>query len=176
MPNTIAIALLTAGVFLLQGPKAMGQAANAARTSETAETQASIEKDIELLRKDLRAQKKQLIAANLKLTDADAVKFWPLYDQYQAEYRKIGDAKMSLLKDYAENWGTVSDEQAVTYLKRSQEIDESVLQLRNKYVAIFAKVLPGKKLATFFQLDRRIDELMNLQMVSQIPLVQEQSQ
>ncbi len=177
MLNKIAIALLVIGVSVLQGPKAMGQAAASTKASVAAETQpASIEKDIQLLRKDLRAQKKQLIAANLNLTDAEATKFWPVYEQYQADYKTIGDTKMSLLRDYAENWGTVSDEQAVSYLKRLQHIDESVVQLRSKYVPIFAKVLPGKKLATFFQLDRRIDELMNVQMVSQIPLVQEQSQ
>lgn len=166
--------LLVATVSLLAGPGLMAQAPKPSPPSSGQGDQASVEKDIQLLRKDLRSDKKQLIAANLSLTDSEATKFWPVYDQYQAEYSKIGDAKVALIKDYAANWGTISDDQALALLKRSQDIDESVIQLRKKYVPIINKVLPGKKTATFFQLDRRIDDLVNVQLASQIPLVQSQ--
>jgi hypothetical protein len=109
--------------------------------------------DIQLLRKDIRSEKKQLIAANLSLTDTEATKFWPVHDQYQAEYTKIGDAKLALIKEYAQNWGTVTDQQALDYLKRSEEICESAIQLRKKYLPLVNQVLPGKKTATLFQLD-----------------------
>jgi hypothetical protein len=33
---------------------------------------------IGLLRKDVRSQKKQIIAENMDLSDAEAVKFWPV--------------------------------------------------------------------------------------------------
>lgn len=47
---------------------------------------------------------------------------------------KIGDAKLALIKEYADIWGTVTDEQALDYLKRSEEIRESVIQLwKNTY-------------------------------------------
>jgi hypothetical protein len=166
--------LLVATVLLLAGPGLMAQAPKPSPPASGQGDQASVEKDIQLLRTDLRSDKKQLIAANLSLTDSEATKFWPVYDQYQAEYSKIGDAKVALIKDYAANWGTISDDQALALLKRSQDIDESVIQLRKKYVPIINKVLPGKKTATFFQLDRRIDDLVNVQLASQIPLVQSQ--
>ena len=73
--------------------------------------------DLDLLRKDLRSQKKQLIAANLKLTDAEATKFWPVYDQYTAELVKINDKKYALIQDYADHWGTMTDEQALMFLR-----------------------------------------------------------
>jgi len=117
-----------------------------------------------------------LIAANLNLTADEATKFWPIYDQYQAEYAKIGDAKYQLIKEYAQNWGTVTDEQALLYTRRALDIDQSVIQLRQKYVPIVNQVLPGKKTATFFQLDRRIGLLIDVQLASQIPLVQSQGQ
>ena len=56
---------------------------------------------IELLRKDVRSQKKQIIAENMELSDAEAEKFWPVYDQYAAELSKIYDTKLALLNDYA---------------------------------------------------------------------------
>jgi hypothetical protein len=115
------------------------------------------------LRKDIRSEKKQLIAANLSLTDTEATKFWPVYDQYQAESRKIGDAKLALIKEYAQNWGTVTDQQALDYLKRSEEISEFAIQVRKKYLPLVNQVLAGKKTATFFQLKRRIEMLMDVQ-------------
>jgi hypothetical protein len=139
--------------------------------------QASVDKDIQLLREDIASEKKQLIASNLVLTDTEATKFWPIYDQYQAEYKKIGDAKVALIKEYAKDWssGSVTDAQALQFWQRAQDIDESVLRLRQKYLPIVSRALPGTKTATFFQMDRRIVLLQDVQLASQIPFVQEQN-
>ena len=101
-------------------------------------------------------QQRNVVVNGLDLSDTEATKFWPVYDQYQAEYKKIGDTKVALIKEYAQNWGSVTDAQALQYWQRSQDIEQSVLQLRQKYVPIVGNVLPGKKTVTFFQIDRRI--------------------
>jgi hypothetical protein len=56
------------------------------------------------MRKDIRSQKKQLVAQNLKLTDAEATKFWPIYDRYTAELVKINDKKYATIQEYADLW------------------------------------------------------------------------
>jgi hypothetical protein len=63
---------------------------------------------IELLRKDVRSQKKQIIAENMGLSDAEAEKFWPVYDRYAAELSRIYDTKIALLNDYAENYSSMT--------------------------------------------------------------------
>jgi hypothetical protein len=130
------------------------------------------DQDVQLLRKDLRSQRKQLIAANLPLTDAEAVKFWPVYDQYQAEITKIGDTRFALIKEYATNYNTLTDTQADDLITRMIGVDESLVQLRQKYIPIVEKVLPGKKTAMFFQMDRRVALMIDLQLASMIPIVQ----
>lgn len=130
------------------------------------------DQDIRLLRKDLRSAHKQIIAANLELTDAEAQAFWPLFDQYTAEQIKINDTKLSIIKDYATNYQTLTDSQAQSLVKRSAEVDQSALQLRMKYLPMVEKVLSGKKAARFFQLERRINALVDLQVASEIPLVE----
>ncbi|HXY23037.1 MAG TPA: hypothetical protein VEI73_00170 [Candidatus Acidoferrum sp.] len=130
--------------------------------------------DVDLLRKDIRSLKKQLIAANLKLSDAEATKFWPIYDQYTAELVKINDKKFGLIQQYTDNWGTMTDEQAALYLRQWLDVDIAIMQLRQKYVPIVSQVLNGRKSATFFQLDRRIAMMIDLQLASQIPVVQAQ--
>ena len=129
------------------------------------------DKDIDLLRKDVRSQKKQIVAANLTLTDQEAQKFWPVYDQYTAEQVKINDQTYAILKEYANSLDTLTDEQAEKLTKQALEVDESVAQLRLKYVPIFRKAIPGKKTAAFMQLDRRLSLIINLQLASIIPLV-----
>jgi len=131
-------------------------------------------KDLDLLRKDLRSQRKQLIAANLSLTDPEATKFWPVYDQYVSELIAINDKKFSLIQDYADNFGKLTNEQSLLFIRQWLDADIATAQLRQKYVPIVSKVLDGKKSATFFQLDRRIAMMMELQVSSQMPLVQSQ--
>ena len=62
-----------------------------------------VEKDLALLRRDIRAEKKKIIAANLPLTETDATKFWPIYDEYTAEMTRHYDEFYSIIKDYAAN-------------------------------------------------------------------------
>jgi len=163
-----------AGIFSVYTPRVRAQAA--ASPQSNANAQAGIDQDIELLRKDIRSGRKQLIAANLKLTADQATRFWPVYDQYTAEQAKIGDQKTALIKEYADQWnsGTLNDEQASSLIKRSLAADEQLAQLRVKYVPIFSQAVPGKVVATFFQLDRRVQGLIDIQLASQIPLVQAQ--
>ena len=137
-------------------------------------SQAQIDQDVAMLRQDLRSHKKQITAANLSLTDAEATKFWPVYDQYAADQAKLGDEKYALIKEYAEGYGKISDEQALSLTKRATALEEKIAKTRADYVPKVAKVLPGTKTATFFQIDRRITALIDLQLASEIPLVQDQ--
>jgi hypothetical protein len=173
----LATLVLTGGWFLGTSAMHMQAASSGQATASSAgkDNEASVDQDISLLRQDLRSKRKQLIASTLKLTDTEATKFWPIYDQYAAESSKLGDQKYALLKEYAQGFGTLTNEQALSLIGRSLEVDEQIGQLRSKYVPIVNQVLPGTKTATFFQLDRRISELIDLQLATGIPLVQEQN-
>jgi phosphoglycolate phosphatase-like HAD superfamily hydrolase len=125
---------------------------------------------IELLRKDVRSQKKQIIAENLGLTDSEAEKFWPVYDRYAAEFTRIYDTKIALLNDYAENYKTMTGDQAENYIRKRAEVEQSIMQLRLKYVPAFRKVLSGRETALFYQLDWRLGLAIDVELV-QVPLI-----
>lgn len=133
---------------------------------------AGVDQDIKLLRKDLQSARKQIVAANLPLTDVQAQKFWPVFEDYTAEIVKINDAKVAVIKDYAANYQNLTDAQAHNLLQRSTATDQALLELRTKYIPIFEKVLPAKMVARFFQVDKRIGTIMDLQLASEIPLVE----
>jgi Spy/CpxP family protein refolding chaperone len=125
---------------------------------------------IELLRKDVRSQKKQIIAENMGLSAADAEKFWPVYDQYAAELSRIYDTKLALLNDYTENYGSMTGEQAENYIRKRAEVEQSIMQLRLKYMPAFRKVLSGRETALFYQLDWRLGLAIDVELV-QVPLI-----
>ena len=131
----------------------------------------SIETDIKLLREDVRSERKQLVAANLTLTDTEATKFWPIYDQYSAEAWKAGDARVALIKEYVQSYDTMTDAQANNFIDRSAAIDQQFASLLKKYVPIFEKVISPKKTARWYQIERRLDLLINEQLLANIPMV-----
>jgi hypothetical protein len=126
--------------------------------------------DIALLRQDIRAMKMQVIGQNMSLSDSEAQKFWPIYKHYADDLHEVHNEKYALLKQYAETWSTMTDQAALIYVRRSMEVDEEAQALRLKYVPVVSQVLPGKKTATFFQLERKLCLMVDLQLFSQIPL------
>jgi hypothetical protein len=162
---------MIAGVLaaiLLCGALAMGQAAQSAGSDQNVTIN---DKDMQMLRQDIRSQKKQIIAQNMPLTDAEAQKFWPLYDKYIGDLVKINDQKYSLIKQYAQNYGTMTDAQASVWAKQWLQVEEDVAELRLKYLPEFQKVLPAKKAALYEQVERRVQMMIDLQLASQIPLI-----
>lgn len=125
---------------------------------------------INLLRKDIRSQKKQIIAENMELSDAQAEKFWPVYDQYAGELSRIYDVKLALLNDYADNYNSMTGEQAENYIRRRADVEQSIMQLRLKYMPAFSKVLSGRETALFYQLDWRLGLAIDVQLI-QVPLI-----
>ena len=136
--------------------------------------QSITDQEIQLMRQDIRAQRRQIVAANLPLSTEESAKFWPVYDQYIGETIKINDGRYGLVKDYAANYSTMTDAKAADFIRKWIESDKSMIDLRLKYVPIVEKVLSMKKSAMFFQIDRRTQLMIDLQLASQIPLISPQ--
>ena len=131
------------------------------------------DQDIRLLKKGLRSQEKQIVAANMTLTDNEAEKFWPVYDRYADDLAKINDTKVALITEYAQEYDAMTDAQAKDYIQRRAAVEQSILELRTKYIPIFGKVLSGKETALFFQIEWRLGLLTDLEL-AQMPLVEYQ--
>ena len=124
-----------------------------------------------LLRHDIRKQKQKLIAENLPMTESEAVKFWAVYQKYSDELKQINDEKFQMLHAYSQSWPSMSNDDALIFMRRWLEVDEKVVQLRSRYLPLVRDALPGKKAATFFQLDERISMMIDLEFASQLPLL-----
>jgi hypothetical protein len=129
------------------------------------------DKDIALLRQNLQAESKNLITKNMQLSDSEAAAFWPLYNQYAAEVRKVNDTRFALVKQYAKIYKTMTGEEADQLARLLCEADQTIINLRLQYLPKFEQALPGTKGVLFIQLDRRLDSLFNVQIASQLPAI-----
>ena len=163
--NLVALLIVVSAMLLATAP--VFAQSDSAATQPTATS----DQQLQMLRHDIQAQRKQITAANLPLTPDEATKFWPIYDQYRQEASKNGDERWALIQDYAKNYQTMTDAQAQDYIKREAANEQKVITLRMKYVPMFEKVISAKKTALFCQIDHRVDLMIQLQLASTIPMV-----
>jgi phosphoglycolate phosphatase-like HAD superfamily hydrolase len=125
--------ILLAATYLALAQNPSLPKSDAAKSSITNDdSQQNPDDFIDLLRKDVGSQKKQIIAENMDLSDAEAEKFWPVYDRYAAELSRIYDTKIAPLKDYAQSYSSMTGEQTENYIRKRAEIEQSILELRLK--------------------------------------------
>ena len=173
--SLFAIAVVAlATVQSLAAQQATGQERKLTRSPRGAavyeDTQWSPDQDIQLMKSNIRSQKKQIVAANMDLSDAEAEKFWPVYDRYAADLAKIYDIKIALFEEYLETSETMSGDQAETYLRRRAAVEQDQMKLRLQYLPEFRKVLTGREAALFYQIEWRLDLMINLQL-AQVPVI-----
>lgn len=130
-----------------------------------------VDKLIELVRKDVRGQKADIIAKTMNFDATQAAAFWPVYKTYEVERAALGDDRLAVIQDLAEHFDTLNDAKAKGLLDRSMAIEEKRVALEKRYAGEFLKVLPAKTVARFFQVETRLNNLINLEISSQIPLV-----
>ncbi len=132
---------------------------------------AQAKSDLELSRDVLQAQRKLVVSQNMTLTESEGTAFWPVFDAYAAEQRKLNDRLVVLIESFLTDYDTLTDDRARTLLDESLSIREGRAKLRRDYLKRFEKTLPGKKLARFYQIDNKIDTLLDIEIAKTMPLV-----
>jgi hypothetical protein len=149
-----------------------GLSAVAARAVEPAKLPTP-QADLGVLLDTIRANRKALISVNLALSKEEAEKFWPLYDQYQHEISVIGDRMVAIIEDYTANFRTLSDDKALQLVNDYLAAEADRLAVRRKYVDQFAKILPGRTVARFYQIENKMDAVLRYDLAATIPVVDE---
>jgi hypothetical protein len=126
----------------------------------------------EILLNKIKADKKFLVASNMDLTDAEAQKFWPLYDAYQKKLSYINDKIGGTIMNYAEAYkqGPLPDSTATKLLDEALTLDEAEVALKKDYAQQFGRVLPEAKVARYLQIETKIRSLLKYELAREIPL------
>lgn len=126
---------------------------------------------IQQLQSEIKADRLLVVSTNLPLTDAESKAFWPIYKEYRTEVEKLGDRTAKLITAYAANIDAMNDTKAEAFFNEQLAIDRDRLALKEKYVPRVRKVLPAAKAARFFQIENKLDAVVNVSLASEIPLV-----
>lgn len=130
--------------------------------------------NMSILRDKVVADKKFVVADNMKLSEAEAKAFWPVYDAYQQDLRAIDERLGKAINDYsvAYNRGAVPDSTANKLVEEAIAIEMAEVKLKQSYVPKLSKVLPGAKVARYLQLENKIRAIVRFELASAIPLVE----
>jgi hypothetical protein len=128
---------------------------------------------MDILRETLRANKKAIVDVNLALSDAEAGQFWPVYDRYQKELTAVNDRLVKIVEEYTSSFQTLSDERAKELIEQYLAVDEDRAKIRRAYLPEFSKILPGRTVARFYQIENKIDVVLRYEMASTIPVIDE---
>jgi len=129
--------------------------------------------DLDILRDTIRANRKALVAANLTLTDDQAGKFWPLYDRYQTELNSVQDRAVKIIEEYTASFSNLSDDKAMKLADDWLSAEGDRVKVRRTYLEQFAKVLPGRKVVRFYQIENKMDAVLRYDLAREIPVVEQ---
>ncbi len=127
---------------------------------------------VELLRSDVRSQKIAIITEMMQFTEDEDTKFWPVYREYEVELAKLNDERLTLIKDYAASYETLTDDVADRLARGALDVEGRRHALKLKYYERFKSVVPPKTAARFLQVENQILLLLDLQIAASLPIVQ----
>ena len=130
----------------------------------------SVDAYIEALKSDIQTHSRRIVEANMQLTEKEAAVFWPLYNRYDYDIGKLNYERASIYDFYADNYRTLSDEQAKDLVRRMHHVERWKLSLDEKIAREMGKVLPMRTVLRFLQIARQIDRLVSLKIMSDTPL------
>jgi Spy/CpxP family protein refolding chaperone len=146
-------------------------AALAADSPMVNEKFADMEPAIQMLRQEVGQDRREIVKSAMLLTQSEAATFWPLYDGYRTDMHKLGDRRVKLITDFAANRNAMSEDQAEHLTHEALSIEEDTVSTKRDWVGKMSKVLSARTVARFFQIDSKLDAVVNAELASRIPLI-----
>ena len=130
---------------------------------------ANAQDDLKSASEVIRNQRKVYIEKIMEFTLEEKESFWLLYTEYESGLSKIREKRIELATSIFKKRGILSDEEAIAMLNQRMKIDVDELKYKLSYVSKFMKLLPGRKVARFYQAENRFDTAAIAELYSNIP-------
>jgi hypothetical protein len=162
--TVLAVALVLG--LLMSAPAAVSAQASSDQVSR------KVTEDLNLTREIIQIKRKAIVALNMELTDDESTAFWPVYDEYWVEMKKLGDREVALISDFAKNYvyESMTNQKAKEMHQEWMSIKKHTVKLQEKYAKKFRKVLPEKKVLRYFQIENKLDLIIDSEVSTAIPL------
>jgi len=135
--------------------------------------QNNMDEEMQLVRDQWGVEKKELIMNYMKFTDAESKAFWPIYDAFMKEHRKVMDARIKLIKDYANNYDKLTNAKATELTNKLIDNDMAVSKLQKTYYAKFSTAITPKRASQYLQVEYYLLTNIKSMIQDQIPFIGE---
>jgi len=170
----IAVLLLAAVTPAARGQSKADQAPSEAATAQ-APKELNLQEYIELLRKDVRQQKAQIMGAVMVLSTDDAAKFWPIYSDYDQQLTKLNNKRVENIKEYARSYDQMTDTKADELIKNALAYQKERNELLATTYERVKQTLGAVTAARFVQVEHQLLLIIDLQIISSLPVVSQAS-
>lgn len=145
----------------------------AALALPAAPMQAQVRSEIELTRQQIQTDRQAIVAAGLPLTEEQAAQFWPVYREYRTALNPIGDRQVQLITGFAERYQAMTEADTDRMLKELFAIQKDRLEVQQKYIDKFKKVLPTVMVGRFYQIENKLDAIIMFDLAASVPLIRQ---
>jgi hypothetical protein len=160
------VGIASASVLLAAGP-ALGDPARPVVNEKFSDFAPAIAE----LRQEAGQDRRDIVRANMLLTETESARFWPLYDDYRAERQKIGDRRVRLVTDFLAQKNSMTEDEARTLANEDFAIGKDTSELKTKWYKKMTKVLSERTVARFFHIDEKLDAAADIALAANIPLI-----
>jgi hypothetical protein len=176
---TVVLAFVSSGA-VARGQAAAGQAAGGGQPAPASDSAVqardaqnlNLTAYVELLRSDVRTQKVAIITEVMGFTEAEDAAFWPVYRQYDVEMAKLGDERVNLVQEYAQNYAKMTDAIADSLATKALDLEGRRNAVKTKYYERFKQALSPRTAARFLQVEQQLLLLIDLQIASSLPIME----
>jgi len=129
------------------------------------------ERAVQLTRSAIQAERQAILATNLELSEKESAIFWPLYEEYRNALESAINTRVDLHNQYFASYETLTDKEAIALLNKHIAWEQEVLKVRSTYAKKMSKALSGKTAARFFQIENKMDIIVEYELAGEIPLI-----
>jgi phosphoglycolate phosphatase-like HAD superfamily hydrolase len=128
--------------------------------------------ELETARTQIQADRKAIVSRLMDMTETESTAFWPVYNEYREEIRKVDDKLVELSESYFKGADSLTDKQAQGMLSDFLKLRGDRLAVKKAYVKKFSKAIPTTKLVRYYQIENKMDAVIEYEMAAAIPLIQ----
>lgn len=129
--------------------------------------------EMTIIQEEWGMEKKEIIGAYMEMEDSKAAAFWPVYDSYAIERKKLGKERFAIIEDYANAYENINDEQATDLTNRMFKNNIAIEKLQLKYYKKMSKVVSPVEATQFIQLEKYMETVLRSEMTEVIPFIGE---
>jgi hypothetical protein len=134
----------------------------------------SNKEEIDLIQAAFGMDKKAIVADFVQLSDTQKDAFWTLYDEYETKRKEYGRERIGLLQQYADQYMTMTGEQADAWTKKVMELQTKTDKLIATYYDKVKGISDGVVATQFYQIENYILSMIRMQILQEVPFLKKQ--